>query len=124
MQNAGQQGLEMEARIGVSFLANQLAQFAGRLGIQSDLGKALHHAAGILAKAVPPGSVPPGAEQAFLQKLMLAARQNQANVAAMRQQGGGAGGPQAGMQQPPVPRPPGGAGGPPVAGAGGMGMAA
>ena len=122
MQNAGQQGLEMEARIGVSFLANQLAQFAGRLGIQSDLGKALHHAAGILAQAVPPGSVPPGAEQAFLQKLMLAARQNQANVAAMRQQGAG-GPPQAGAPAAPVPRPP-GAGGPPVAGAGGMGMAA
>lgn len=99
----------MEARVGVSFLANQLAQMAGRLGIHNELGSALHKAAGILAKAVPPGSVPPGAEQAMIQKLMMAARQNQANVAAMRQAGGGGGpGPaqQAGMAPPPMPRPP------------------
>ena len=47
--------------------------------------------------------------KAMIQKLMMAARQNQANVAAMRQAGGGGGpGPaqQAGMTAPPTPRPP------------------
>jgi hypothetical protein len=98
----------MEARIGVNFLANQLAQMAGRLGIGSELGSALHKAAGILSKAVPPGSIPPGAEVALMQKMQMAMRQNQANVAAMRQMPGGqnAGGGQAGIQPPPTPRPP------------------
>lgn len=98
----------MEARIGVSFIANQLVQLAGKLGIGSELGSVAHKAAGILAKAVPPGSIPPGAEVALLQKIMAAARQNQGNVAAMRQMGGGAaaGGPQPGMQPPSMPRPP------------------
>ena len=98
----------MEARIAVNFLANQLVQLVARLGPGSQLGSAVHKAAGILAKAVPPGSIPPGAEVALVQKLMAAAKQNQANVAAMRQQPGGAaaGGPQAGMSAPPMPRPP------------------
>jgi hypothetical protein len=45
---------------------------------------------------------------ALLHKMMMAAKQNQANVAAMRQMPGGAqaGGPQAGMTPPPTPRPP------------------
>ena len=108
-QQTGQQGMEMEARIAVNFLANQLVQLVARLGPGSQLGSAVHKAAGVLAKAVPPGSIPPGAEVALVQKLMAAAKQNQANVAAMRQQPGGvgAGGPQAGMPPaPPMPRPP------------------
>jgi hypothetical protein len=98
----------MEARIGVNFLANQLVQLSARLGPGSQLGAALHRAAGVLAKAVPPGSIPPGAEMALLHKMMMAARQNQTNIAAMRQMPGGAaaGGPQAGMGVPPTPRPP------------------
>ena len=107
-QQTGQQGLEMEARIGVNFLANQLVQLSARLGPGSQLGAALHKAAGVLAKAVPPGSIPPEAEQALMQKLILAAKQNHANVAAMRQMPGGqsAGGDQPGMPTPPTPRPP------------------
>lgn len=107
-QQTGQMGVELEARIGVSFLANQLVQLAGRLGIGSELGRSLHQAAGILAKAVPPGSIPPGAENALLHKLMLAARQNQGNISAMRQMQGGraAGGAPAGIQTPPTPQPP------------------
>lgn len=99
----------MEARIVVNFLANQMVQLVARLGPGSELGSAIHRAAGVLAKAVPPGSIPPGAEVALLQKLMMAQKQNQANVAAMRQQPGGvaAGGQQAGMPPaPPMPRPP------------------
>lgn len=107
-QQTGQQGLEMEARIGVNFLANQLVQLSARLGPGSELGAALHKAAGVLAKAVPPGSIPPGAEMALLHKMMMASKQNQANVAAMRQMPGGAaaGGAQPGMPPPPTPRPP------------------
>ena len=107
-QETGQQGLEMEARIGANFLANQLVQLSARLGPGSSLGAALHRAAGVLAKAVPPGSIPPGAEMALIHKIMLAAKQNQANVAAMRQMPGGqaAGGAQAGMPTPPTPKPP------------------
>lgn len=108
-QQTGQQGAEMEARIVVNFLANQMVQLVARLGPGSELGSAIHRAAGVLAKAVPPGSIPPGAEVALLQKLMMAQKQNQANVAAMRQQPGGvaAGGQQAGMPPaPPMPRPP------------------
>lgn len=94
----------MEARIAVNFLANRLTELAGRLGLHSELGKALHKAAGILAKAVPAGSVPQGAEVAQLQRIMQSGRQNAANVAAMRQ-GGGGGSPAA--APPPMPRPPG-----------------
>lgn len=92
----------MEARIAVNFLANRLTEMAGKLGITSELGKAMHKAAGILAKAVPPGSIPPGAEVAQAQKMQMAGRQNAANIAAMRQSG--AGGAPGGA--PPVPRPP------------------
>jgi hypothetical protein len=107
-QQTGQQGVEMEARIAVNFLANQLVQLSARLGPGSELGTALHKAAGTLAKAVPPGSIPPGAEMALLHKMMMAAKQNQTNIAAMRQMPGGAaaGGQQAGMPTPPTPRPP------------------
>lgn len=104
MQPTGNQGTEMEARIAVNFLANRLTELAGRLGLHSELGKALHKAAGILAKAVPAGSVPQGAEVAQLQRIMQSGRQNAANVAAMRQ-GGGGGSPAA--APPPMPRPPG-----------------
>ena len=57
-------------------------------------------------------------------KLAMAFRQNQSNIAAMRQQPGGAaaGGPQAGMPPPPVPRPP--AGAPGTGGPRGMGQLA
>jgi hypothetical protein len=98
----------MEARIGVNFLANQLIQLSARLGPGSELGTALHKASAILAKAVPPGSIPPGAEMALIHKMMMAAKQNQANVAAMRQMPGGAaaGGAPAGISTPPTPRPP------------------
>ena len=97
----------MQARVGVSFLANQLTQMAGRLGMGSELGRALHHAAGILSKAVPPGSIPPGAEQALMERIQLAARQGMAQQAALRQMRQG-GGPQAGVPPEAVPRPPGG----------------
>jgi hypothetical protein len=109
MQDTGNQGAEMEARVAVNFLANRLTELAGRLGLGSELGNALHKAAGILARAVPKGSIPQGAEVAQLQRLAQAQRQNAANLAAMRQQAGGAppGGAPGGMPQPPpTPRPP------------------
>ena len=108
MMNTGNQGQEMEARVAVSFLANKLTEMAGKLCLHNELGAAMHKAAGILAKAVPPGSIPPGAEMALLHNMMLAQKQNSANVAAMRQMPGGqgAGGDQAGMPTPQAPRPP------------------
>lgn len=102
MQNTGQQGAEMEARIGVSIIAQRLAEMSTKLGLSSELGKALHKAAGILAKAVPAGTIPPGADVAQAQKMGQAQRQNAANVAAMRQSGAAA--PPGGA--PPMPRPP------------------
>ena len=99
MQNTGNAGAEMEARIAINFLANRMTELAGRLGLHSELGKALHKASGILAKAVPAGSVPQGAEVAQLQRIMQSGRQNAANVAAMRGAGGAGG-------APSVPRPP------------------
>ena len=110
MQDTGNQGAEMEARVAVNFLANRLTELAGRLGLGSELGNALHKAAGILARAVPKGSIPQGAEVAQMQRLAMAQRQNAANLAAMRQQAGGAapGGAPGGMPTPPpTPRPPG-----------------
>jgi hypothetical protein len=101
MQGTPNQGAEMEARVAVNFLANRLTEMAGKLGLHSELGKAMHKAAGILAKAVPAGSVPQGAEVAQLQRIMQAGRQNAANVASMRQGGGGPPG-----APTPVPRPP------------------
>lgn len=109
MQDTGNQGAEMEARVAVNFLANRLTELAGRLGLGSELGNALHKAAGILAKAVPKGSIPQGAEVAQIQRIMQSQRQNAANLAAMRQQAGGAppGGAPGGMPAtPPMPRPP------------------
>jgi hypothetical protein len=103
MQATPNQGAEMEARVAVNFLANRLTELAGKLGLHSELGKALHKAAGILAKAVPPGSVPQGAEASQLQRILQSGRQNAANVAAMRQ----AGGPAPGGPPTPAPRPPG-----------------
>ena len=97
----------MQARVGVNFLANLLSQIASRLGVSSDLGRAVHHASGILAKAVPPGSITPGSEQALMQRIQMAQRQGQANQLALRQMQQG-GGPQAGVPSPAVPRPPGG----------------
>lgn len=102
MSETGNQGTEMEVRIAVNFLANRLTEMAGRLGLHSELGKALHKAAGILAKAVPAGSVPQGADVAQLQRIMQSGRQNAANVAAMRQAGG-----PSGATPPQMPRPPG-----------------
>ena len=102
MQNTGNAGAEMEARIAINFLANRMTELAGRLGLHSELGKALHKASGILAKAVPAGSVPQGAEVAQMQRIMQSGRQNAANVAAMR----GAGGPPGAGGSPAVPRPP------------------
>jgi hypothetical protein len=109
MQDTGNQGAEMEARVAVNFLANRLTELAGRLGLGSELGNALHKAAGILARAVPKGSIPPGAEVAQIQRIMQSQRQNAANLAAMRQQAGNppAGGAPGGMPAtPPMPRPP------------------
>lgn len=106
MSDTGQQGMEMEARVAIGFLANRMVEMAGRLGLHSDLGKALHKAAGILSKAVPAGSVPPGAEQAQLQRILQQSRQNAANVASMRQQGV----PAAGGGAPRPPTIPGGGG--------------
>ena len=99
----------MEGRVLVNLLANQLMLLVAKLGPGSKLGSAVHKAAGVLSQAVPPGSIPPGADVALVEKMMSAMRQNQANVAAMRQQPGGvgAGGQQAGMPPaPPMPRPP------------------
>lgn len=97
----------MEARVAAKFIADQLAILVARLGTTSQLGRALHQASMVISKTVPPGSIPPGAEQAMLQKFQAAQRQNAANIASMRQQGPpGAGGPQAGVQTPPTPRPP------------------
>lgn len=97
----------MEARVAVSVIANKLTEFAGRIGVSSELGRAIYKAAGILAKAVPAGSIPPGAEMAQLQKLLQAGRQNAANTAAMRQAGAPPGGGAAPGAPPSVPRPPG-----------------
>lgn len=102
MADTGQQGTEMEARVAIGFLANRMVEMAGRLGLHSDLGKALHKAAGILSKAVPAGSIPPGSEQAQLQRILQSSRQNAANVASMRSQGASAGG----MGGGGAPRPP------------------
>jgi hypothetical protein len=109
MSDTGNQGAEMEARVAVNFLANRLTELAGRLGLGSELGNALHKAAGILARAVPKGSIPQGAEVAQIQRIMQSQRQNAANLAAMRQNAGGApaGGAPGGMPPTPqVPRPP------------------
>jgi hypothetical protein len=109
MQDTGNQGAEMEARVAVNFLANRLTELAGRLGLGSELGNALHKAAGILSKAVPRGSIPEGAEVAQMQRMALQQRQNAAALAAMRQQAGGSapGGAPGGMPTPPpTPRPP------------------
>ena len=105
-QGAGQMGMEMQARVAVSFLANQLAMWAARLGVGSELGRALHQSAGVLSKAVPPGSIPPGAEQALMERMQLAQRQGMANQSALQQMRQG--GPQAGVSPPGAPRPPGG----------------
>lgn len=97
----------MESRVIAKVIADQMALLVARLGTTSELGRALHQASMVISKLVPPGSVPPEAEQAVMQKFMAAQRQNAANIAAMRRMGGpGAGGPQAGIQTPPTPRPP------------------
>jgi hypothetical protein len=99
----------LEGKVAVSMLAKQLDQVAARLGFNSQLGSVVQKAAGLLAKAVPPGTVPPGAEQALLQKLFMAQKQNAANVAQMRQgaqPGAGGAGAMPGMAAPQAPRPP------------------
>jgi len=118
MQDTGNQGVEQEARVAVNILASRMTELAGRLGLGSELGNALHKAAGILAKAVPKGSITPGSEVAQMQRLALQQRQNAAALAAMRQNAGATapGGAPGGMPTPPpTPRPPASAG---------MGMAA
>jgi hypothetical protein len=107
----------MTVRIQVGQLANRLADLAGKLGLSSELGEALHKAAGILAKAVPRGSIPQGAEVATAQRLDQQQRQNAANVAAMRMAQGGGG-------APSTPRPPNMPGAPGVPGGGAGAMAA
>lgn len=102
----------MQVRVLVPQFANMLSEMAGRIGLGSELGQALHKAAGILARAVPAESIPQGAEVAQMQRLEQQRRQNAANVAAMRGAGGGAG-----QGSPPVPRPPNMPGTPGVPGA-------
>ena len=91
----------MQARIMASMLASRMAMFSGVLGLHSELGQALNKAAQIIHKAVPPGSIPQGAEMAAAQKFDKMGRQNAANVGAMRQMGGGPAG-----APPQAPRPP------------------
>lgn len=90
----------MQVRVLIPQFANMLSEMAGRVGMGTEMGQALHKAAGILARAVPAESIPQGAEVAQMQRLEQQRRQNAANVAAMR----GAGG--AGQGNPAVPRPP------------------
>jgi hypothetical protein len=102
----------MEARVWVVPVANRMSELAARIGLHTELGKALHKAAGLLASAVPPDTVPAGAELAQMQKMQQALRQNAANTAAMRQTGGpqpgGMPGAPGGMPggHPAMPRPP------------------
>jgi hypothetical protein len=89
----------MQVRVLIPKFANLLNDMATKAGITTQEGQALHKCAGILAKAVPPESVPEGGGDAQFQRMAQQDRQNQANVAAMRQSGGAGG-------AAPMPRPP------------------
>lgn len=102
--NRGEQAAGM-AHLAVA--VHVLEQALPLLGMGSEAGRDVHSVLSKLAKHAPPGAVSSGVENAVLQKLMLANRQNAMNVASMRGGGQPPGVPPSrptpGMAPPPSP---------------------
>ena len=82
-------------RVGV--LVKAMTELLPQVGMQSELGQALHKAIGILGKHVPPGSTSNAAEKNQIAKMAI---QNQQNGAMQQQLK------QGGQPQPPASMPP------------------
>lgn len=103
-QPVANRGMQAAAIAKLSVVVKQLEMILPALGAGTEAGQAVLKSLNSLAKLIQPGSISPGVEQSAMQDLLLKARQNAPQIAAMRgaQPPGAAGG-----------APPPGAGGPP-----------
>ena len=99
-----EKGMEAAALAQLGVVVKQLEKLAPMLGVTSEPGQAVYAALKTLAKHVPQGAVQPGMEQAVLQKLLAAVKQQGPQIAAMRGAGGLPGVP--GAPGAPMPPPP------------------
>jgi len=89
-------GYEAAAMQRVGVLVKAMTELLPQVGMQSELGQALHKAIGILGKHVPPGATSNAAEKNQIEKMAIQNQQNGAMQAQLKQ--GGA--------QPPASMPP------------------
>jgi hypothetical protein len=101
--NRGEQAAGMAH---LSVAVHVLEQALPLLGMGTEAGRDVHSVLSKLAKHTPPGAVSSGVENAVLQKLMIANRQNSMNVASMRGGGQPPGGAAPGAPPPAAPHPP------------------
>lgn len=103
-QPVANRGMQAAALAKLAVAVHLLESLLPEIGAGSEAGQAVLKALNSLSKHIPDGSISPGVEQSSMQNLILKARQQAPQIAAMR----------AGQ--------PAGAGGPPPPGAGGGAM--
>jgi hypothetical protein len=101
-------GTEAAALAQLNIIVNALLQLAPKIGVGTDIGRAVMKSANDLAKHVPPGSTSQGVENAEMTKMVQQRQQAQSQAALAAARGAGA---RSGAPQPNPP--PAGAGGQP-----------
>lgn len=76
----------------VQWAVRMLEKALPMLGIETEPGQAVMKALSTLSKHISPGSTSPGVEQSSLQQMMMQARQDQPQLALMKQLAAGGGG--------------------------------